>query len=132
MTITLNHTIVPTTDNEGDADFLAALLGVERLPPSGREGHFAPVRVNPGLTLDFMTVPAPSPVHLAFEVDADEFDAILARVRGWEVPYGSSPADPTNGRTDHPLVARGFFFRDSAGNLYEVMSRGTDSSNVRV
>ncbi|MFE9656261.1 VOC family protein [Micromonospora sp. NPDC006431] len=92
------------------------------LPPAGRNGHFAPVRVNDQLTLDFMSVPAPEGHHLAFDVDPDTFDAILARLRDGGVPYGSEPGVPDNGRTDHPLCARGLFFRDDSGNLYEVMS----------
>ncbi|MGW5823148.1 VOC family protein, partial [Streptomyces noursei] len=39
-----------------------------------------------------------------------------------DVPYGSRPDQPDNGRTDHPLCARGLFFTDADGNLYEVMS----------
>jgi hypothetical protein len=38
------------------------------------------------------------------------------------VPYGNHPADPGDGRVDHPLRARGLFSADGAGNLYEVMS----------
>ncbi|MFI9260707.1 hypothetical protein ACIGT4_23855 [Streptomyces sioyaensis] len=39
------------------------------------------------------------------------------------LPYGNHPAEPDNGgRTDHPLCARGLFFPDDSGNLYEVMS----------
>ena len=48
--ITLNHTIVPAHDKEESARFFADILGLtyEDLP-----GHFAPVRVNDALTLDF-------------------------------------------------------------------------------
>ncbi|MFI2236235.1 VOC family protein [Streptomyces chrestomyceticus] len=122
MPVTLNHTIVPAADHRAAARFFASVMGLEELPPAGRHGHFAPVRVNDQLTLDFMTVPEPEGHHLAFDVDPDTFDAILARVRAAGVPYGSEPAHPDNGRTDHPLCPRGLFFKDDAGNLYEVMS----------
>lgn len=50
------------------------------------------------------------------------FDQILARLRTEGVPYGSRPDEPGNGRTDHPLCARGLYFVDDARNLYELMS----------
>ncbi|WP_182883287.1 VOC family protein [Microbispora sp. H10949] len=122
MTITLNHTIVPAVDNREAARFFASIMGLEEMPPAGRDGHFAPVRVNDSLTLDFMTVDDPVGMHLAFDVDPATFDRILARLREARVPYGSDPAHPGNGRIDHPLCPRGLFFVDSARNLYEVMS----------
>ncbi|WP_182875578.1 VOC family protein [Microbispora sp. H10670] len=122
MTITLNHTIVPAADNREAARFFASIMGLEEMPPAGCDGHFAPVRVNDTLTLDFMTVDDPVGVHLAFDVDPATFDRILARLREARVPYGSDPAHPGNGRIDHPLCPRGLFFVDSARNLYEVMS----------
>ncbi|GGL46940.1 VOC family protein [Planomonospora parontospora] len=97
-------------------------MGLEELPPAGRDGHFAPVRVNEQLTLDFVTVADPVGMHLAFDVDPATFDQILARLRQAGVPYGSRPTEPGNGRIDHPLCARGLFFVDAARNLYEVMS----------
>ncbi|WP_306317762.1 MULTISPECIES: VOC family protein [unclassified Streptomyces] len=122
MTVTLNHTIVPAVDNTAAARFFADVMGLEALPPAGMGGHFAPVRVNGSLTLDFMTVEEPEGHHLAFDVDPETFDQIHARVRELGVPYGNSPRDPANGRIDHPLCARGLFFVDDARNLYEVMS----------
>lgn len=122
MTITLNHTIVPAVDHRAAARFFADVMGLPLLPPAGRHGHFAPVRVNDQLTLDFVSVPDPEGHHLAFDVDPDTFDAIWTRLRDGGVPYGNDPRTPDNGRVDHPLCARGLFFRDGSGNLYEVMS----------
>ncbi|AKA05350.1 metallothiol transferase FosB [Streptomyces noursei ZPM] len=122
MPVTLNHTIVPAADHRAAARFLATVMGLAELPPAGRNGHFAPVRVNETLTLDFMAVPDTEGHHLAFDVDPATFDGILARLRAADVPYGSRPDQPDNGRTDHPLCARGLFFTDADGNLYEVMS----------
>ncbi|GII81285.1 cysteine transferase [Sphaerisporangium rufum] len=122
MTVTLNHTIVPAVDNRQAARFFASIMGLAELPPAGRNGHFAPVRVNDTLTLDYLTVPDPVGVHLAFDVDPATFDDILARLREAGVPYGNHPTDPGNGRIDHPLCPRGLFFVDVARNLYEVMS----------
>ncbi|MEV8632795.1 VOC family protein [Streptosporangium sp. NPDC051023] len=122
MTITLNHTIVPATDNGRAARFFADIMGLECLPPAGARGHFIPVRVNDSLTLDYMTVDDPQGLHLAFDVDPATFDRILARLREYAVPYGNGPTTPDNGRIDHPLCPRGLFFVDENHNLYEVMS----------
>jgi hypothetical protein len=100
MTITLNHTIVPAVDNHEAARFFASIMGLEELPPAGHNGHFAPVRVNETLTLDFMTVPNPQGHHLAFDVDPATFDQILVRIREADVPHGNDPAHPDNGRID--------------------------------
>jgi len=109
-------------DNQRAARFFASIMGLPELPPAGRAGHFAPVRVNEQLTLDFMTVAEPVGLHLAFDVDPDTFDQIWARLRAAGVPFGNHPAHPDNGRIDHPLCPRGLFFTDEARNLYEVMS----------
>ncbi|WP_433074524.1 VOC family protein [Dactylosporangium sp. CA-052675] len=122
MTVTLNHTIVPARDHAEAARLLAGIMGFELLPPAGRAGHFRPVRVNETLTLDFMTAPGAEGHHLAFDADAATFDAILTRLVEGGVPFGNDPATPDNGRVDHPLCARGLFFRDASGNLYEVMA----------
>jgi catechol 2,3-dioxygenase-like lactoylglutathione lyase family enzyme len=122
MTVTLNHTIVPAADHTAAARFFATVMGLEQLPPAGHDGHFAPVRINEQLTLDFMTTDAPDGHHLAFDVDPETFDGILGRLRTLGVPYGNDPSAPDNGRVDHPLCARGLYFTDAAGNLYEVMS----------
>jgi hypothetical protein len=122
VTVTLNHTIVPAVDHREAARFFASIMGLAELPPAGRNGHFAPVRVNEQLTLDFMTVDEPSAVHLAFDVDPGTFDGILARLREGGVAYGNHPAHPDNGRIDHPLCPRGLFFVDAARNLFEVMA----------
>ncbi|MDN0195397.1 VOC family protein [Streptomyces sp. S.PNR 29] len=122
MTVTLNHTIVPAVDHTAAARFFATVMGLQQLPPDGHGGHFAPVRVNEQLTLDFMAVDAPEGHHLAFDVDPETFDAILGRLHTLGVPYGNDPSAPGNGRVDHPLCARGLYFTDAAGNLYEVMS----------
>lgn len=122
MTVTLNHTIVPAVDNAEAARFFADIMGLERLPPAGMRGHFAPVRVNDTLILDYLTVPDPEGHHLAFDVDPATFDQIHARIKAAGVPYGNSPRTPDNGRIDHPLCPRGLFFVDAARNLYEVMS----------
>ena len=52
MTIVLDHTIVPAHDNEASAGFFARIFGLRF---EGSKSHFAPVRLNDTLVLDFDT-----------------------------------------------------------------------------
>ena len=78
MAITLNHTIVPARDKDASARFFADLFGLDYHGPSG---HFAPVRVNDTLTLDFDDRAQFESHHYAFHVSDPEFDAILGRCK---------------------------------------------------
>jgi len=69
MSITLNHTIVPTKDKDAAARFFARIFGLNY---DGPMGHFAPVRVNEELTLDFDSADSFEPHHYAFHV-RDQF-----------------------------------------------------------
>jgi catechol 2,3-dioxygenase-like lactoylglutathione lyase family enzyme len=121
MAITLNHTIVPARDKVASAEFFARIFGV---PYLGLMGHFAPVRVNETLTLDFDNKESFESHHLAFHVSDDEFDAILARVQKDGLKYGSEPATKTNMEINHRRGGRGFYFLDPNGHSLEVLTRG--------
>jgi hypothetical protein len=58
MTITLNHTIVSARDKDAAARSFAEIFGLRF---EGLDGHFAPVRVNDTLTLDFNDAKGTSP-----------------------------------------------------------------------
>src|SRR4051794_10927627 len=93
----LNHLLVPAKDKIASADFFAEIMGLER----GPVGHFAPVKVNESLVLDFADVndvdlwkPEQGHYvreHYAFEVSDEEFDAIFGRIREKDLRYGSGP-----------------------------------------
>jgi catechol 2,3-dioxygenase-like lactoylglutathione lyase family enzyme len=120
MTITLNHTIVPTRDKEASARFFAQLFG---LSFDGPDSHFAPVRVNEALTLLFDDdVERFESHHYAFHVGDAEFDAILQRVRGAGLPFGSAPWSPDDGKLNDWNGGRGFYFKDRDGHLLELMT----------
>ena len=63
MPIVLDHTIVPAYDNEASARFFA-----RRLQYEASVSHFAPVRVNDTLVLDFDTRTRFELHHYAFKV----------------------------------------------------------------
>jgi catechol 2,3-dioxygenase-like lactoylglutathione lyase family enzyme len=85
MTITLNHTIVPTRDKAAAAKFFAHIFGLKR----GRAGYFAPVRINKTLTLLFDDDSKFESHHLAFHVSKREFDAIFDRIKKAKVAFGT-------------------------------------------
>ena len=83
MAITLNHTIVPARDKKASAQFFASLFGLK----VEEVGHFAAVRVNDTLTLDFHNRETFESHHYAFHVSDEEFDAIFARVKAAGLSY---------------------------------------------
>src|SRR5690349_21635822 len=98
MGIQLDHTIVPAHDKEESARFFARIFGLRY---EGAVSHFAPVRVNESLTLDFDTDKDFDRHHYAFKVSEAEFDAIFGRVQAEGIPYGSGPFSPENMQIYH-------------------------------
>lgn len=120
MAITLNHTIVPAHDKDVSARFFADIFG---LAYEGPAGHFAPVRVNDTLTLDFDTDTGFGSHHYAFHVSEAEFDAIFGRIKARRLAYGSGPGRPDDGKLNDWNGGRGVYFRDPAGHLLELLTR---------
>jgi catechol 2,3-dioxygenase-like lactoylglutathione lyase family enzyme len=120
MTITLNHTIVPSRDKEAAARFFAELFG---LSFKGGDGHFAPVKVNDALTLLFDDdVETFESHHYAFHVGEPEFDAVLKRVKAAGLPFGSAPWSLADGKLNDWNGGRGFYFQDPDGHVLELMT----------
>ncbi len=120
MALTLNHTIVPSRDKEASARFFARIFGLKY---EGPMGHFAPVRVNNTLTLDFDNRDSFESHHYAFLVSDEEFDAIFRRVLESKIPYGSDPRNLENRQLNSRRGGRGFYFRDLDGHVLELMTR---------
>ena len=120
MAITLNHTIVPARDKEASARFFARIFGLRF---EGATGHFAPVRVNDTLTLDFADAGETIPIeHYAFHVSDAEFDAILQRVQDAGLAFGSGPRSLEDGKLNDWNGGRGVYFRDPDGHILELMT----------
>jgi len=119
MAIVLDHTIVPARDKEASARFLARILGLRY---EGSASHFAPLRINDTLTLDFDDDENFESHHYAFKVDESEFDAIFARVKAEGLAYGSGPRALDDMQINHRRGGRGFYFRDPNGHVMEVLT----------
>jgi hypothetical protein len=94
MPITLNHTIVPSHNKEQSAQFFARMFGLDY---AGPVGHFAQVRVNGDLALDWDNRDRFESHHYAFVVNDRDFDDIFGRLKSEGVAYGSGPGSPTDG-----------------------------------
>ena len=119
MSITLNHTIVPSRDKEAGARFFARVFGLDY---AGLFGHFAQVRVNGDLALDWDNRDGFESHHYAFVVNDQEFDDIFGRLKAEGVAYGSGPTSPSDGQINHRRGGRGLYFTDPDGHLLEIMT----------
>jgi catechol 2,3-dioxygenase-like lactoylglutathione lyase family enzyme len=119
MTITLNHTIVPTRDKRAAAQFFARIFGLHADP---KGDHFVPVRINDTLTLLFDDDEDFESHHYAFHVSDAEFDAIFGRIRKAKLAYGSAPWSLDDGKLNDWNGGRGVYFRDPDGHVLELMT----------
>ena len=117
--LNLDHTIVPANDHEESARFIARIFGLEY---NGPWGHFAPVKVNDTLTLDFDNQENFEGHHYAFLASDEEFDAILNRVKEEGVSYGSGPRSQDDGKINHLHQGRGFYFHDANNHSWEIIT----------
>ena len=126
MTVQLNHTIVPAKDKQEAATFFAELLGVA--PPTAF-GPFLVVTLHNGVSLDFLDdhglddngrVP---PQHYAFLVTETEFDEILGRIRGRDLPYWADPGLTRLREVNTNDGGRGVYWQDPGGHILEIITR---------
>ena len=118
MAIFLDHTIIPANDKEASARFFAKIFGLEY---KGPWGHFAPVKVNETLSMDFDNRSDFESHHYAFIVSDDEFETIFERVKDEGLEYGSGPMQDDM-QINHAHQGRGFYFRDLDGHVLEVIT----------
>src|SRR5262249_35675915 len=123
MPIERNHTIVPARGKGAAGNFSAPILG---LPfEEDAVGHFASVRVNDSLTLDFADGTEFERHHYAFKVSEADFDAMFGRIQGAGIPYGSGPPNAFDDmKINHRDGGRGVSFRDPNGHILELLTVG--------
>ena len=120
MALFLDHTIVSSHDKVASAKFIARIFDVEY---SGLWGHFAQVKINDTLTMDFDDGNEPQTSnHYAFLASDEEFDSILGRVKAEGVKFGSAPWSNDDGEINHLHTGRGFYFSDANRHLWEVIT----------
>lgn len=118
MVLALDHTIIPSRDQETAARFIAKMFGRTY---DGKWAHFSPVKVGL-LSLDFDNREEFEPHHYAFLADDEEFDAIFGRVKDEGIAYGSGPRSVDDMQINHLHGGRGFYFRDGDSHVWEVIT----------
>ena len=115
--------MVYVRDHDKSAREFADVMGLPLGRISGEGYDFTAVHVNSELSIYFMERDNISlEQHMAFNVDGRSFDRILSRLKEKVIPFGSSPFDRENQRTDHDFAPRGLFWTSADGCLFEVMS----------
>lgn len=121
MTVQLDHTIVSARDSKASATFLAVILG---LPPPTRFGPFQVVKLDNGVSLDFIDTDEAFIVeHYAFLISEAEFDEIFGRIRARDLSYWADPGRSRPGEINHRDGGRGVYFEDPNGHLLEILTR---------
>lgn len=118
--VTLNHTIVPSTDKVRSSQFLADVLG---LAPPAPVSHFMALALANGVTLDFDDADEFSRLHFAFLVTDAEFDAAFDRVCAAGIVYFADPSHRYAGQINTRAGGRGFYFDDPDGHNMEVFTK---------
>ena len=120
MEITLNHTIVPSHNNVDSAKFYAKIFDFEFVK---EWAHFAIVKVNSSLSLDFVTATKEfSSHHYAFKVSDQEFDNIFNRIKSNQISFGSGPRSLEDGEINHHHNGRGVYFKDPSNHILEIIT----------
>jgi len=119
--IQIDHIGIPAVDARSSARHLADILGCPEPSVDGADADMYRVDVGLGAFVLFSPAPRVDVLHLAFRVDHERFEAILARLRSARIPFGNEPDDPSNGKTDDPLGGQGrVYFLDENRHLFEV------------
>ena len=66
--------------------------------------------------------------HIAFLVNDDTFDAIVERLRAWNVDHWADPQQTRPGEINTNHGGRGVYFDDPDGHLMELITKPYGSS----
>jgi hypothetical protein len=125
----LNHWLVPSKNKVESANFFAGMMGLE----TGSVAHFAPVRINDSLVMDFADSDDVdlwkdenghfARQHYAFKVTEAEFDAIFGRILASGMKYGSAPGPKLyDMQINHNRGGRGVYFDELNGHSIELLT----------
>jgi len=121
MSVQLNHTIVPARDPAASAAFLADILGCAA---PVRHDPFYAVKLDNGVTMDFMRAEEPIPWHhYAFMVSESEFDSIFARMHERGLQYWADPGHHRPDEINRNDGCRRVYWEDSNGHNLEIITR---------
>ena len=125
----LNHWLVPSKTKVESANFFAEMMGLS----TGPVAHFAPVRINDSLVMDFADSDDVdlwkdenghfARQHYAFKVSEEEFEAIFGRILASGMKYGSAPGPKLyDMQINHNRGGRGVYFDELNGHSIELLT----------
>ncbi len=119
----LNHLIVWCADKHQGAGHLVEILGLD--PPRDFVGQFLVVDLGNGVSVDYADWGGGdlTPLHLAFLVSEDEFDAAYGRITANGIEHWSDPSRRHAGEINHHDGGRGVYWSDPDGHLLEIITR---------
>ena len=119
MPLQLDHTIVPAYDKVKSAEFIAHLFGLKY---EGPWGHFAPVKINDTLTLDFDDSDNPGANHTLSWPPTRSLTPSCSgsRTGEWSTAAARAPGRIWKSTTSHQ--GRGFYFECNNGHVWEVIT----------
>ena len=120
MTIGFDHHIVPSTDKERTARFLAQTLG---LPEPRVEGPFLAVDLANDVALYVAGWDETAqPQHYAFLMSEEDLDGVLARLEDAGADWWADPAGTQRRQVNDDDGGRGFYFRGPDGHWLEALT----------
>ena len=119
MKVLLDHMSVPVHSRAETAQFFGSVFGVPTDGPRARSGWLA---LSDGLSLIFEEWEVPERNHYAFRVEPSDFDALLDRVRGLSIPFGSAAEDADGQVKARPDHSRSIYFSDPNGHGVELIT----------
>ena len=121
MSVQFNHTIIKVRDKAEAAKFFAETLG---LGPVTSYGPFLCLETANGVSLDFAdTEGDPVPIHYAFLVSEEDFDAIYGRLRERGIDHWADPFQREPATINHNDGGRGVYWMDPNGHFLEAITR---------
>jgi catechol 2,3-dioxygenase-like lactoylglutathione lyase family enzyme len=128
--LAIEHIALTARSPEESARFLADLLGGLAVSKDGPEDEFARVDLGDDSFVLFVEARDIASQHVAFQVDAATFDAIVARLRASGSAFGNDPESPENGRWEDDQGEYGrLYVTDPAGHFLEVIGKHTRASH---
>jgi extradiol dioxygenase family protein len=121
VSVVLDHLVIVTRDKQEGAQFMADVLGLEVGPAFG---HFLPIELDNGVTLDFYTHEGhhEEVAHYAFRVTEAGFDHGRSRLEALDVTYYATPWLDRAGEINTNDGGRGLYFLDPTGNTMELIT----------
>lgn len=119
MPVSFNHMIIGAHDPHTSAQFYRDILGAHEAP---NWGPFVNLLLDDDTLLQFAPAPVNDPIHMAFLMSEDEFDAAHRRIEESGIDYWADP-QMRRPREIYSDEGRRVYFKDPSGHYLEILTR---------